>query len=213
MTTNQIRIIIVDDHPLMREGITLALQRQAEIEIVGEGSNGQEAVSLAMRLQPDIVLMDILMPDVSGLDALAKIESVAPRSKVIMLTASEDAENLIASIRSGAKGYLLKGARGEDLAYAIRSVHRGNTYIAPELVVHVINSLADDPDPTPFSSLTSREHEVLILVARGLSNREVGQELKLAEKTIKHYMTAIMQKLNVRSRVEAALLAQKAGLQ
>lgn len=205
-----IRVLVIDDHPLLRQGVILALRKQEDIEIVGEGESGQAAVEMAMRLQPDIILLDISMPDISGLEAARRVRSVSPRTNILMLTASEQGEDLLTALEAGARGYILKGSEIKQVVDAIRSVQLGETYVSPKLAGKLLLEISS---PVKKSlDLTARESEILQLVAQGLPNKEIAAELNLAEKTIKHHMTSLMRKLGVRSRVEAALVAHRHGL-
>jgi len=209
-----IRILIVDDHPLFREGVAASLSREADCQVVGQASTGEEAFDLAGELLPDVLLMDISMPGEGGIAAAGRIAAAFPIIRMMMLTVSEDEDDLMNALRSGARGYVLKGISAHQLAGAIRLVADGGVYISPALAGSVLFEMTHPPaDRDPFNELTSREKEILQLVAQGLTNREIGDQLSLAEKTIKHYMTNVLQKLHVRSRVQAVLLAQKHGFQ
>jgi DNA-binding NarL/FixJ family response regulator len=207
-----IRILIADDHPLFREGVALSLAREADINVVGQAGTGEEACELASELLPDVLLMDLAMPGIGGVAAARQVASNWPVIRVIMLTVSEDQDDLMAALRAGARGYVLKGVSARTLASAVRLVAGGDVYISPALASNILYEMTSKEPEDPFSTLTNREQEILMLVAQGMTNREIGEHLHLAEKTIKHYMTNVLQKLQVRSRVEAALLAQKRGL-
>ncbi|MCL5997551.1 MAG: response regulator transcription factor [Chloroflexi bacterium] len=207
-----IRVLVVDDHPLFRQGVLFTLSRHPEMNIVGEGENGRQAVDLAQQLHPDVLLLDITMPESSGLQAAAEVKRVSPETQIVMLTASEEGDDLMAAMKAGAQGYVVKGAGAGEIVAAIMAASRGEAYITPKMAGNLLREMTHKPGDDPLSELTDRERQVLELVARGLSNKEVGAELGLAEKTVKHYLTAVLQKLHVRSRVEAALLAQRHGL-
>jgi two-component system nitrate/nitrite response regulator NarL len=209
--TDQIRVIVADDHPMFREGVIAALRRAGDIAIVGEAEDAAEAVRLAREYLPDVALLDVTMPG-SGLQAALEISASCPTTKVVMLTVSDDEDKLLAALKAGASGYALKGIPGRELVAIIRAVHGGEVYVAPPLAGRVLAEMSKPRSVDPLGELTERERAVLELVATGLSNQEIGRQLSLAEKTVKHYMTSILSKLHVRSRVEAALLAQKAGL-
>lgn len=204
-----IRILIADDHPLFREGVAQSLGQQPDLAVVGQAGSGEEAVALVERLLPDVALLDITMPGGGGLDACRRIASAWPIVKVIMLTVSEDQDDLLAALKGGARGYVLKGVSARDLANAVRQVAGGDVFVSPSLASGILFEMVRSEPADPFNTLTEREEEILGLVAEGLTNREIGERLHLAEKTIKHYMTNVLQKLQVRSRVEAALLAQR----
>jgi two-component system nitrate/nitrite response regulator NarL len=210
--SDSIRILIADDHPLFREGVALSLSREADLEIVGQASSGEEAVNLAGDLLPDVLLLDVVMPGMGGIAAARRIAAAWPVICIVMLTVSEDNDDLLAALKAGARGYVLKGVGARELANAVRAVAGGAVYVSPALASGILFEMARvPPQQDPLNSLTERERDILNLVAEGLTNREIGERLHLAEKTVKHYMTNVLQKLQVRSRVEAALLAQKRG--
>lgn len=210
--TEPTRIVIADDHPLFREGVAHTLDSEEDLEIVGQAKSGKEAVRLVTELLPDILLLDIAMPDQDGITTAKKISTAFPVVRIIMLTASEDEDDLLNALKAGARGYVVKGVHAKELASVVRAVVDGETYISPTMAAALLIELTKPQEPNPLSDLTVREKEILSLVAEGLTNREIGLKIHLAEKTIKHYMTNILQKLHVRSRVEAALLMQKQKL-
>ncbi len=208
-----IRILIADDHPLFREGVAQSLASEPGFTVVGQASSGEEAFSLVSELLPDVLLLDVTMPGDGGIVTAGKVAAAWPVVRIMMLTVSEDQDTLMAALKAGARGYVLKGVTARDLANAVRVVAGGDIYISPALAGGILFELtANKQDDDPLTTLTDRERDILSLVAEGLTNREIGDRLHLAEKTIKHYMTNVLQKLHVRSRVEAALLAQKHGL-
>lgn len=209
--TDAIRIVVADDHPLFREGVVNSLRAADDIAVVGEASDAKSALELVQQHLPDVALLDITMPG-GGIRAAADIAKAAPATKIVMLTASEDQDDLLAAMKAGAKGYVLKGVSARELTGVIRSVNAGDVYVAPGLAWDLLREMSVPQQKDPLGELTAREREVLELLATGLSNQEIGVRLSLAEKTIKHYMTNILAKLQVRSRVEAALLAQRAGI-
>ena len=211
--TDKLRIVIVDDHPLFREGVAGVLVSEPDIDVVGQGSSAAEAVQLATDLLPDIILLDIAMPG-GGVQAARQIAAACPFTKIVMLTASEDEEDVTTALKAGARAYILKGVPARELVRIIRSVWAGEVYVTPALAVSLLSEMtkpviAEPPRRTSVADLTERERQILERVAEGLSNKEIGAQLYLSEKTIKHYMTNILQKLQVHNRVEAALLAQK----
>ena len=206
-----IRVIVADDHPLFLEGLVASLRASPDISVVGQAATAAGAIRLVKEYQPDVALLDITMPG-GGLKAAEEVAAAYPSTKVIVLTASEDEDDVIAGLKAGASGYVLKGVAGQELVSIVRTVAAGEVYVAPRLAYLLLRELSRPRQPGPLEELTAREREVLELVAGGLSNAEIGDRLGLAEKTVKHYMTTILAKLHVRSRVEAALLAQKAGL-
>lgn len=210
--SESIRILIADDHPLFREGVARSLASEPNFKIIGEASSGEEAFDLVADLLPDVLLMDITMPGAGGIVTARKIATAWPVVRIIMLTVSEDQDNLMAALKAGARGYVLKGVTARELANAVRGVASGDVYISPALAGGILFEMTAKKQADPLTELTDRERDILSLVGEGLTNREIGDRLHLAEKTIKHYMTNVLQKLQVRSRVEAALLAQKHGL-
>ena len=208
---DKIRVLIVDDHPLFREGVAEVLSRYPTIDVVAKGANAEDAVRLANEHLPDILLLDIGMPG-GGLNAVQAVAANNPVVKIVVLTASET--NLLDALKAGARGYVLKGVAVQELLAIIQGVMAGESYVTPGLAAGMLREMSR-PGPAPVSApnslntLSEREHQILEQVARGLSNREVGLALGLSDKTIKHYMTNILEKLHVRNRVEAALLVQK----
>lgn len=209
--TERIRVSIADDHPLLLDGLVATLSSAPDVEVVAATTDASHAVREAREKRPDIALLDVTMPG-GGLLAATEIAAVAPDTRVIMLTVSEDADDVLAAMRAGAKGYVLKGVSGRELLNIIRSVHGGSAYVPPTLAHGLLNQRARPETPDRLADLTERERDVLKLVGAGLSNAQIGGEIGVAEKTVKHYMTSILAKLEVGSRVEAALLAFKAGL-
>jgi DNA-binding NarL/FixJ family response regulator len=208
--SERIRIVVADDHPMFRAGVVSSLATHPDFEVVGEGSSAEEALTLAEELQPDVCLLDIAMPG-GGLVAARQITANLPQTRVVMLTVSEDEDDLLSAMKSGASGYVLKGAAASELVNVLKMVNAGEVYVAPGLAWGLLREMSR-PRSAPLDELSTREREVLELVAAGLSNQEIGERLGLAEKTIKHYMTSILGKLRVRSRVEAALLAYREGI-
>jgi DNA-binding NarL/FixJ family response regulator len=206
----RIRIVVADDHPMFRAGVVASLAAQPDIEVVGEGASAAEALRLVEQHSPDVALLDIAMPG-GGLVAARDITATWPATRVVMLTVSEDEDDLLAAMKAGASGYVLKGAAASELVNVLRTVNAGEVYVAPGLAWGLLREMSR-PKSAPLDELSAREREVLELVAAGLSNQEIGDRLSLAEKTIKHYMTSILSKLRVRSRVEAALLAYREGM-
>jgi DNA-binding NarL/FixJ family response regulator len=204
-----IRILIADDHALFRDGVFHALAAEHDLEVVGQATSGEEALSLAIDLVPDVVLLDIGMPGQGGLVTLEKLSQVCPVTKVVMLTVYDEEDQWLAAFKAGARGYVLKGVPPRELANIVRQVSTGEVYMSPALAADVLRELTEGPTRDPFGELSEREREVLSLVAEGLTNREIGERVHLAEKTVKNHVTNILGKLHVRSRVEAALLAAR----
>jgi DNA-binding NarL/FixJ family response regulator len=204
-------MIVIDDHPLFREGVALTLQAQPDMEVIAQGESLADALRLARDCAPDIALLDINIPG-GGIAAAEAIAAASPAVKVIMLTASTDEDDLAAAMRAGARAYILKGVAARELVGIVRAVSAGEGYVAPALAAGLLAGLAGGrpgAKADPLDALTEREREVLQLVAEGLSNKEVGARLHLSEKTVKHYMTIIMEKLGARNRTEAALIMRR----
>ena len=206
-----IRIVVADDHPLFLEGVITSLRTAEDIEIVGQAGDADGAVRIVREHVPDVALLDVTMPG-GGLEAARKIATASPATRIVMLTVSEDEDDLLAAMKAGASGYVLKGVSSQELLAIVRAVSGGEVYVAPTLAFALLREMSKPPAADPLAELSVRERQVLELVAMGLSNQEIRQRLGLAEKTVKHYMTNILTKLQVRSRVEAALLAHRAGL-
>ena len=209
--SDSIRVMVADDHPLFLEGVITALRSSENVTVVGQATDAADAVRVAREQMPDIALLDISMPG-GGLQAARDIATACPATKIVMLTVSEDEDDVLAALKAGASGYVLKGVSPRELITVIRTVCAGEVYVAPAQASRMLRELTRPRPASPLDELTAREREVLELVATGLGNQEIGLRLGLAEKTVKHYMTNILAKLQVRSRVEAALLAHKAGL-
>jgi DNA-binding NarL/FixJ family response regulator len=209
--SDAIRVIIADDHPLFLKGLATTLGEASDVVVVGEATSAAGALRLAQEHLPDVALLDVKMPG-GGVQAARDIAAACPATKIVMLTFSEDEDDLLTAMKAGASGYALKGLATHELNDLIRSVHGGEVYVAPALAWGMLREMSRPRAAGPLDELTTREREVLELVAGGLSNNEVGLRLGLAEKTVKHYMTNILSKLQVSSRVEAAILAYKAGL-
>jgi DNA-binding NarL/FixJ family response regulator len=203
-----IRVLVIDDHPLFRAGVVQTLAQDDRIEVVGEGGTRSEAHSLAQTLKPDIVLLDITMPG-GGIEAAEELLRLPEPPKVMMLTVSEDNDAVIRALSAGAVGYLLKGIPGATLITAVKAIAAGETFVSPNLGLRLLSQLNEQPSRSRLSSLNDSEKRTLRLVATGLSNREVGERLGIPEKTIKYHMSNIMDKLQVRNRVEATLIAQR----
>lgn len=209
--SESLRVLIADDHPLFREGVAHSLADEPDMMVVGQAATGEEALRLARDLLPDVTLLDITMPGQGGLATAAQVAAACPATKIIMLTVSEHEDDLLAAFKAGARGYVLKGVSARELANILRAVAGGEVYVTPALAAGMLMELTRSRPPDPLSELTEREREVLQLVAEGLTNREIGERLHLAEKTVKHHMTNVLGKLHVRSRVEAALIASRRG--
>jgi len=214
----RIRVLIVDDHALFRRGLMLVLESEDGIEVVGEADDGEDAVAKAEQLMPDVVLMDVRMPRISGIEATRRVAEALPTSKIIMLTVSDEEEDLYEAIKAGATGYLLKEISIEEVADAVRAVTQGQTLISPSMASKLIAEFsnlakrATDQQQVPVPRLTERELEVLRLVAQGITNREIADQLFIAENTVKNHVRNILEKLHLHSRMEAVLYAVREKL-
>jgi two-component system nitrate/nitrite response regulator NarL len=213
--SDKIKVVVVDDHPMFRDGVATIIGNEEDMEVVGQGASAEQAVQLAHDLLPDVMLLDIDMPG-NGLEAARRIGEVFPVIRIIVLTVSVAEENLLAAMKAGAKAYILKGVAGRELLRILRLVLAGESYVPPALAASLLTEMGKPGGQRRSSGnnldeLTQREGEILELLAKGLSNKEIGDKLFLTEKTVKHYVTNILQKLQVHNRVEAALLAQKSG--
>jgi two-component system, NarL family, nitrate/nitrite response regulator NarL len=206
---NVLDILVVDDHPMFRQGVVSSLQAMPEFNVVAETSSGEEALQLASSMMPDVVLLDISMPGWNGIVTAEKIALACPATTIIMLTASEDKDKLLAALKAGARGYVLKGVSAKELADVIRSAYAGEVYVSASIASEMLISLTKGKAPDPLQELTGREREILLLIGTGLTNRAIGDKINLSEKTIKHYVTNILHKLQVRNRLEAAVGAKK----
>ena len=211
--SDKIHVVIADDHTLFREGLAGIIGGTEDFEVVGQGGSMQEAVQLARDLLPDIILLDIDMPG-GGLEAARVIAGELPVTRIVVLTSSEEDDHLIAALKIGARAYILKGVAARELIRILRAVWAGESYVPPMLAASLLLEMGEARSQqkqatSPLDELTPRERQILEGLAAGLSNKEIGEQLFLSEKTVKHYMTNILQKLQVRNRVEAALLAQK----
>ena len=214
---HETRVLIIDDHTLFRSGIKLLLERQAGFAVVGEAGNALDGVKRAKKLKPDVILLDLHMPDTSGLQVIALLREEAPLAQIIMLTVSEDAEDLLEALRAGARGYLLKNIETDFLLNAIARAAKAESVMSPVMA----NKLADairapakeiGHIDSGIERLTVREREVIIMLARGASNKEIARSLDLVESTVKIHVQGILRKLNLSSRVQAAVLAVERGL-
>lgn len=208
-----IRILIADDHPVVREGLFAMLSRESDFEVVGEARDGVEAVNKAKELSPEVVLMDLRMPELDGVEAMNQIKSAKPNTKFIILTTYSDDDYIFRGIEAGARGYLLKDAPREELFKAIRAVHRGESLIQPVVASKVLDRLTELSRRAPSGEeLSERELEVLRLMAKGAANKEIGVELSIAQSTVKTHISTIFQKLGVNDRTEAVTEALKKGI-
>jgi DNA-binding NarL/FixJ family response regulator len=211
-----IRVVVADDQALVRGGFRMILESQPDVEVVGEAADGAEAVELARTLAPDVLLMDIRMPNVDGIEATRRVVQAAPATRVMMLTTFGEDGYVWQAMKAGASAFLLKDVPPEDLAGAVRTVARGDALLGPEITRRLVEDFIRRPQPGTLPSelgdLTEREREVLVLVARGLSNGEIAGQLFLGETTVKTHVTRILAKLGLRDRVQAVVLAYESGL-
>jgi NarL family two-component system response regulator LiaR len=208
--TAAIRVLLVDDHPVVRQGLRALLSTQDGIEVVGEAGDGDVAVSAAERLSPDVVLMDVVMPAMDGVEALRRIVERRPQTRVVMLTSYADERRAMEAVDAGASGFLLKDASPRDVVSAIRAAHRGEAVLHPAVAAKLLAERRRPP--AAHSNLTPRELEVLRLVARGLQNKRIASELHLSEKTVKTHVSAVLRKLDVTDRTQAAMYAVRERL-
>lgn len=207
MTTT---VLVADDHPIFRDGLVKSLEEDGTFSVVGVASSAMEATELAASLRPDIALLDLSMPG-GGLSAIAQIASQQLAKHVAMLTVSEDGEDVSEALRLGAQAYILKGVSARELRGILSDIAKGETHVAPSLAAKMLTFMTKEKnEASPLDDLTKREEDILRIVATGQSNKEVADALGLQEKTVKHYMTTILEKLHARNRVEAALIAHKA---
>jgi DNA-binding NarL/FixJ family response regulator len=215
-----IRVLIVDDHALFRRGLEMVLAEEPGIELAGEASDGAEAVEKAGEALPDVVLMDIRMPRSSGIEACRAMKEIVPSTKIVMLTISDEEEDLFEAIRAGASGYLLKDIPYDEVADVVRAVHGGQSLINPSMAAKLLTEFAalakradsERAEQVPAPRLTDREIEVLKLVARGMNNRDIAKELFISENTVKNHVRNILEKLQIHSRMEAVMIAVRENL-
>lgn len=209
-----IRVVIVDDHAVVREGLELFLsERSGEIEVVGQGSDGEDALILAKKLEPDVILMDVVMPRMDGIEATRRLKESGAKARVLVLTTFAEDDQVRDAIQAGAIGYLLKDVHRSDLVAAIRAAADGRATLHPEAQQKLLRQLTTPTPASPLDALTDRERDVLRLIARGKSNKAIANTLKLSVGTVKGYVSAVLSKLGARDRTQAALIAVRHGLE
>jgi two-component system, NarL family, response regulator LiaR len=206
-----IRVLVADDHAVVREGLRALLELQDGIEIAGEAADGEQAVEAALRVRPDVVLMDLVMPHLDGLAAMRALREQLPGARVIVLTSFLD-DKLLPALRAGAAGYLLKNATPREVVRAVRAAHAGETVIDPVVAARLVETLAASGENEPLDRLTPREREVLVLIGRGFPNKLIARELGVSEKTVKTHVGHVLAKLGVSDRTQAAVFAVRSGL-
>ena len=210
------RILIADDHPLLREALCQVFSNQKDMEIVGEANNGEEAIKLTSQLKPDILVMDIMMPKLDGLEASRQIKKIAPNTAILILTAYDDDNYVLGLLEAGATGYLLKSAKGQDLVEAVRAIRAGESVLHPKIIERLLKQAMAKPtegvDRKIKDLLSDRETEMMKLLATGMSNKEIAEKLYLSLRTVKAHMSNIFTKMNVASRSEALVEALRTGL-
>jgi NarL family two-component system response regulator LiaR len=208
-----IRVVIADDHAVVRQGLRTFLELQGDIEVAGEADDGEAAVAAVERLSPDVVLMDLVMPGVDGIEATRRIRARRPATRVIVLTSFVDDDKVVPALRAGAAGYLLKDVGPHELVAAIRTVHAGDAPLHPAAAARLLDGLADDGGGRRSAQLlTPREHDVLALIAHGMPNKIIARELGISERTVKTHVSSVLAKLGVTDRTQAALYAVREGL-
>jgi DNA-binding NarL/FixJ family response regulator len=217
VTSGPVRVLLVDDDDLMRAGLRAVLRSDPTIEVVGEAANGRAAVAAARAKRPDVVLMDVRMPDLDGIAATREVVAVSPEARVVILTTFEQDDYIFGALSAGASGFLLKRTSPEELLAAIHTVAAGDSLLSPSVTRIVVDRMARQPEPRagssdPLADLTPREREVLGLVARGLSNGEIGAELVIEESTVKTHVKRILMKLGLRDRIQAVIFAYETGV-
>ena len=209
----RIRVLLVDDHAVVRQGLRAFLQLQPDIEVVGEAGGGGAAIASAVATRPDIVLMDLVMPEGDGVDAIRALAGAAPQARVLVLSSFVDDARVFAAMQAGAAGYLLKDVEPDQLADAIREVHRGRPALHPDVAMRLVRRVADPSAGSALiEPLTGREREVLRLVVEGFANKQIARRLLITEKTVKTHVSNVLQKLGVEDRTQAAVLAIRQGL-
>ena len=207
-----IKVLIVDDHAIVRKGIIALLETEKDIQVVGEASDGSQAITMADQLKPDMIIMDLVMPGVNGIDAIRQITTQDQTAKILVLTSFATDDKVFPALKAGALGYLLKDSNPQELLDAIRQVSKGESWLHPSVAKKVLKELTHTSTPSNLEELTERETEVLKLVAQGMSNREIADQLVISEATVRTHVSSLLAKLHLASRTQAALFALREGL-
>lgn len=219
--SDKTRVLVVDDHAVVRQGLRMFIEMQSDMEVVGEGTNGNEAVEMAARLEPDVILLDLIMPEMDGIEATRKILEQTPQARVLILTSFGEDEKVFPAIRAGAQGYLLKDIQPNELVQSVREAFHGKVQLHPEVARRLMTAVSGDApvqgrkpalQDKALQALTEREREALDLIARGLSNREIAEKMVISEKTAKTHVSNLLDKLGLEDRTRAAIWALKHGL-
>lgn len=211
-----IRILIADDHALIRKGLHALIKTEPSMEIIGEATNGVDSVRMALSTDPDVILLDLMMPKLSGIEAIIQIKQQNPQARILVLTSFTDGDQVFPAVKAGALGYILKDSAPQELIEAIRSVYQGESFLTPSIAHKLIQEMHQPPtkndDTSTAEMLTDREREVLELVAQGLSNQDIASELNITERTARNHVGHILEKLHLANRTQAALFALRKGL-
>ena len=210
--TEPIRILVVDDHPVVRDGLVAILSTQSDFEVIGEANNGRETLELAPTLEPDVILLDLEMPEIDGVETIQRLRSECPNARVIVFTAFDTDERILSAVQAGAQGYLLKGVPREEIFNAVRVVYSGGSLLQPIVASKLLRQVSQEKDPTPPNDpLTPRELDVLVLLAQGLQNKEIALELVISERTVKFHVSSILEQIGRRKSNRSSHSCRAAG--